>query len=444
MSNPRQQRVAAGFVLAAMALSLAGGCAGPDVARESGTATVAPQPTVVTNYVDPVTLADEATAYPYIEMLTEALINVRKFYVTEKTYKEITLGAIHGMLESLDEHSSFLESEEYEAMQDDTAGKFSGIGVTLGVQDGVLTVIAPIEDTPAFRAGMQAGDRIVKIGGEKTTGLTLRDAVHLLRGDKGTSVTIDVQAVDESEPRTLVIVRDDIVVPSVKGASIVRDGVGYVRLTQFAKPSADELQEAITNLLSEGMDALVLDLRNNPGGLLTSAVEVAQKFLPRGAEIVTTRGRAGVSDAIVTRAAGDVRLLDFPMVVLVNGGSASAAEIVAGALKDQHRAVLLGDQTFGKASVQSVVPLRSDESMAVRLTIAYYYTPSGLEIHKKGITPNIEMPISVDEWRRVVTRRMHAENPGSYTPEAVKEHEDVVDRQLERAVDLLQAIKIFK
>ncbi len=395
-------------------------------------------------YVDPAETADEATAYPYIELLTEALVNIRKYYVDEKTYREITYGAIHGMLEALDEHSAFLEEQDYSDMKDDTEGKFSGIGVTLGLRDGILTVIAPIEDSPAFRAGAQAGDRIVEIDGEKTTGLNLRDAVKKLRGAKGTTVSLGLLAPDAAEPRTVELVRDDIRVPSIKGARIVRDGVGYVRLTQFTKTTPADLMKAMDELLEAGMTALVLDLRNNSGGLLTVAVDVVQPFLPRDAVIVTTRGRPDVHAPVEIRAGGVVRLPAFPMVVLVNGGSASAAEIVAGALRDHRRAVLLGTRTFGKASVQSVVPLGADPRTAVRLTIAHYYTPGGAEIHNVGIEPDIRVELTPETWRRVQTRRAHLENPEHFDPDDVRALVDVVDDQMERAVDLLQAMRIFR
>ena len=422
---------------------------GPAVEQDdlgTGDAAARAKPSVPTNqtaYVDPAKVADDASAYPQIELLTEALLDVRKFYVDEKTYKEITLGAIHGMLQSLDPHSSFMEAEEYTEMQDDTSGKFSGIGVHIGVQDGMLTVISPIEDTPGFRAGLQAGDRILEIDGFKTADMTLREAVKHMRGDKGTKVTISVQGVEDPEPRTIEIVRDDIMVPSVKGAAILRDGIGYIRITQFAKPTAEALQVGLNKLQAEGMSALVLDLRNNPGGLLNSAVEVAEKFLKKGEVIVTTRGRPKVQDEIVAKAGGDVHLTKFPMVVLINNGSASASEIVAGALKDHRRAVLLGSRSFGKGSVQSVIPLMADESMAVRLTVAYYYTPSGALIHGIGIPPDIEVQLSPEAWRRVLIRRAAEENPEAFTAEQKREHADAVDVQLERALDLLQAIKIF-
>ncbi|MFC1452350.1 S41 family peptidase [Verrucomicrobiota bacterium] len=383
------------------------------------------------------------SAYDEIALLTEVLLHIRKYYVEEKTYKEITLGALHGMLQALDPHSAFMEPDEYRDMRDDTSGKFSGIGIHIGMKHGVLTVIAPIEDTPGFRAGLQSGDRILEIEGERTHGITLREAVGRLRGPKGTKVVISVRGPDDDESREVEIVRDEIVVPSVKGTRIVREGVGYIRITQFAEPTAGLLQAAVESLLEEDMEALVLDLRSNPGGLLRSAVDVAQMFLEKGDLIVTTKGREGVQEEDSKTAGGSKRYLDFPVAVLINSGSASASEIVAGALQDNRRAVLVGGHTFGKGSVQSLIRMNQDKESAIRLTIAHYHTPSGRQIHDKGIEPDVRVELSSPEWRDVQLKRAHTENPGHFDEEEKKKLRDVSDCQLERAVDLLQAIRIF-
>ena len=387
--------------------------------------------------------SEEDEAYPHLELLTEALIHIRKHYVEEKTYKEITYGALHGMMSSLDSHSSFLEKKQYKAIREDTSGKFSGIGIHIGIRDGYLTIIAPIEDTPGFRAGLQAGDRIVEIGGVKTTGIKLNEAIKKLRGEKGTDVSITVQGIGDKERRDVTITRDDITVPSVKGAKIIRDGVGYVRITQFAQPTAELLQTELENLLDEGMEALVLDLRNNPGGLLRSAIEITELFLDKNEVIVTTRGREAKNDEIVTKALRDATLGDIPLAVLVNGGSASASEIVAGALQDHGKAVLVGSKTFGKGSVQSVIPISDDDGMAVRLTIAYYYTPNGRLIHDKGLDPKIVVDITPAVWRRAMVRRVQEEQPSLYSDEERASYADAIDPQLQRAVDMLQAVKVF-
>ena len=391
-------------------------------------------------------LADEdgdEAAYDQIEMLTEAILHIRKHYVHPKTYQDIAYGALHGMLGRLDQHSAFLEPEAYSDMQNETSGRFSGIGIHIGMRDGVLTVIAPIEDTPAFRAGLQSGDRIVGIDGQKTMGMSLRDAVKLLRGDKGDAVTVTIARSGEEAPRDVAIVRDDITVPSVKGTRILRDNVGYVRITTFAAPTAAAFQTAVETLLAEGMEALVLDLRSNPGGLLRSAVDVSDLLLRKGDLIVTTRGRGGPEAEVRRKVDGSVHYVDFPIVILVDEGSASASEIVAGALQDHRRAVLVGETTFGKGSVQSVIPLKADGRAAIRLTAAYYYTPSNRLIHEKGIEPDIPVYVSGEEWQKVQMRRAHIENPEFYSDEEIEKYADVVDRALERAVDLLRAFEVF-
>jgi carboxyl-terminal processing protease len=330
-------------------------------------------------------------------------------------------------------------------MQADTAGKFGGIGIHIGIRDGILTVISPIEDTPAFRAGLLAGDRILKIEGERTRGMSLREAVEKLRGEQGTEVTITVHGAATGEERDVTMVRDEIEVPSVKGTRVIRDGVGYVRITQFTRPTAASLQEALEELAAQDVKGLVLDLRNNPGGLLTSAVEVAQKFLKKRTPIVSTRGRPGVHKGVEVKARGKDPFTDFPMAVLVNGGSASASEIVAGALQDNKRAVLVGGQTFGKGSVQSVIRLKPDGKSAIRLTTAHYYTPSGRLIHDVGIKPDITVEVTPGEWRKVQLKRAREENPEFFMSEedAAENLEGVVDEPLERAIDILVAMRIL-
>ena len=386
---------------------------------------------------------DKQAAYEDIELMTQVIMHIRQHYVTEKSYQEITYGALHGMLKALDPHSDFLEPEDYTNIQEDTAGKFSGIGVHIGVRNNMLAVIAPIEDTPGFRAGLQSGDLILKIDGGDTIGMTLKQAVDKLRGPKGSKVTITIRRAGDENTKDLAIVRDDIEVPSVKGAKIIKSGIGYVRITQFAAPTADALQRALDDLKSKGMKALVLDLRSNPGGLLQSAIEIAQKFLKKGEVIVTTKGRPGVHDVSENKAGGDVHRVDFPMAVLVNGGSASASEIVAGALQDHGRALLVGEKTYGKGSVQSVIRMQPDGKSAIRLTTAYYYTPSGRMIHEKGIEPDILAEISPMEWQKVRLQRAIEESPGIYTEEEKQKLPTAPDRQLERAVDMLQGVLVF-
>ena len=378
-------------------------------------------------------------AYDKIALFTRVLHQVRQNYVDgEKTsYQDLIYGALQGMLESLDSHSQFLDPDMYSDMKDDTSGQFGGLGVVISLKDGVLTIVAPMEDTPGFRAGLAAGDRIIEIDGQSTEGFTLPEAVKLLRGAPDTSVTIKVLRPATQEIKAVDVIRADIKVPSVKGTAILEDGIGYLRITQFNEPTADALQEALDQLESQGMTALVIDLRNNPGGLLSSAIEVSQKFLNRGDLIVYTQGR-DPRQKQQFRARGRTRYLELPVAILVNGGSASASEIVAGALQDHNRAVLVGEKTFGKGSVQSVIGL--EDGSAIRLTTAKYYTPSERVIHERGIAPQIEVHMRPEALRRLLEQQ-------SGVPAAPTEggdDEDVVDIQLERAVDLLKGILIFE
>ncbi|NQT92595.1 MAG: S41 family peptidase [Lentisphaerae bacterium] len=388
---------------------------------------------------------DEAeVAYDQMERLAETILHVRKHYVEEKTYNEIVEGALNGMLRSLDPHSAFLPPRAYEDMQEDTKGSYSGIGIHIGLRDGILTIISPIEDAPGFRAGLQSGDKILEIDGESTIGITLRESVDLLRGEKGSKVALAVRSLNESRARDVDIVRDDIEVPSVKGARLVSDGIGYIRITQFSQPTVASFEESLLSLLDKGMKALVLDLRSNPGGLLDVGVKVAQVFLEDGELIVTTRGREGTFREVERRALGGQKALEIPVAILVNGGTASASEIVAGALQDHRRAVVIGATTYGKGSVQSVVRLRCDPASAIRLTTARYFTPSGREIHEKGLEPDIPVYVPPEEWRGVQIRRANKESPGLFTEEQSAEYTEVIDRALQRAVDLLQGLLIFQ
>lgn len=382
-------------------------------------------------------------AYDEIKLFTETLLHIKRQYAEEKSYKEIMHGGLRGLLQALDPHSDFLDADAYRALREDAASKFSGIGISIGMRDGLLTVIAPMEDTPAFRAGLLAGDVIVAVDGEKTQGMPLREAVKRLRGPQGSPVTITVRRAGEEGEHVFELVREDIVVDSVKGAGLVRDGIGYVRLTQFSEPTAEALGTALADLANQGARALILDLRNNHGGLLRSAIEVAQFFLKRNALIVTTRGRADVHDEARAVARGRVRYADWPMAILVNGGSASASEIVAGALQDHRRAILIGETTFGKASVQSLINLKSDDSTAIRLTIGHYFTPNGRAIHGVGIEPDIEVKVAPAQWRDILIRRAHLENPELFAPEDRAAHEHVTDPQLDRAADILQGVLVL-
>jgi carboxyl-terminal processing protease len=393
----------------------------------------------------------EVEGYENLKTFTEVLSLVKKNYVEDVKTKDLIYGAIKGMLNSLDPHSGFMTPDAFKEMQVDTKGEFGGIGIQIGIKDGLLTVIAPIEDTPAYKAGLSAGDRIIKINDESTKDMGLHEAVSKMRGPKGTTVKITILREGWKEPKDFTITRDIIKVKSVK-YKVIDEGIGYIKLTQFQEQTASDLSAALSKLSEEKIDSLILDMRNNPGGLLSSAVDVASQFLPPGRLIVYTKDRAG--EKVEYQSSGNRPYYDkLTMVVLVNQGSASASEIVAGALKDWKRAVLVGVQTFGKGSVQSVIPL-SDGS-GVRLTTARYYTPKGISIQNTGITPDIIVKIETKNGKEHVVVRekdlqKHLKNDqkddkGEEDKETAPiEVSEKDDTQLQRAVDLLKTWRVFK
>ena len=331
--------------------------------------------------------AKEGGDYESIEMFTDVLTIVKKSYVEEVDTKKLVYGAINGMLASLDPHSSFMPPDMFKELKIDTKGEFGGLGIEISIKDGILTVISPIEDTPAFKIGIKANDQILKINDKFTKDMSIMDAVKLMRGPKGTKVTITVMREGFDKPKEFTITRDIIQVKSVK-FKMLEGGIGYVRIAQFQEKTDDYLTKALQTLKEENkgeLKGLVLDLRNDPGGLLDQAVKVSDHFIDEGL-IVYTEGREADSKMkFSAKKGGDEP--GYPMVVLVNSGSASASEIVAGALQDHHRAVVMGTQTFGKGSVQTIIPLSEDSGL--RLTTARYYTPNGRSIQAKGITPDI-------------------------------------------------------
>jgi len=392
--------------------------------------------------------------YQLLELFTDVLSIIRKSYVEETDTTELIYGAIRGMLATLDPHSSFLTPEMYQDMKDDTHGEFGGLGIEITKKDGMLVVVSPIEDTPAFKAGIKAGDRIVKIGTQSTKDMELVEAVRLLRGLKGAAVTISVWRKGLDEPKEFKIVRDTIKLHSVK-SRFLQPGYAYVRVSQFMVQTGSDLQEQLKKLTAEQggeLKGLVLDMRNNPGGLLDQAVAVSDLFLSEGL-IVYTEGRESGSK-LQFRAQSVGTQPDYPIVVLINGGSASAAEIVAGALQDHGRAVLLGQQTFGKGSVQSVIPMGDDSGL--RLTTARYFTPSGVSIQARGITPDITVVPLAKESHQEQRRMREKDLENHFRPlkntqpvdEKEKQDEpldekDKNDYQLMRALDLLKGIDIL-
>ncbi|SPP65679.1 S41 family peptidase [Nitrospira lenta] len=321
--------------------------------------------------------------YEELKTFSEVLNQVQRHYVDETKTKELVQGAIRGMLSTLDPHSAYMTPEMYKEMQVETKGEFGGVGIQIGVKENRLAVIAPIEGTPAQRAGIKAGDFIVKVNEETTKDLTLMDAVQKMRGPKGTKVNLTIQRDGTPDPLQFTLMRDTIKIESVKSKII--DNLGYVRLTQFQEATGRDLAKAIKQFREQKVQGAILDLRNNPGGLLTAAVDVSEQFLPNGKLVVFTKNREGKKDEWLAKSKDQMD--ELPMIILVNEGSASASEIVAGALQDWGRAVIVGTTSFGKGSVQTILPL--GDGSGLRLTTAKYYTPKGRSIQSTGITPDI-------------------------------------------------------
>ena len=417
--------------------------AATDDADES--ATEAPEADAESTSADALPLDD-------LRVFAEVFGRIKSDYVESVNDAELLASAIRGMLAGLDPHSSYLDPDEYRDLQVGTSGEFGGLGIEVGLEDGFVKVIAPIDDTPAQRAGMQAGDLIVRIDDKPVKGLSLNDAVKLMRGKPGTSIKLTVVREDEGNPITLSIERDVIKVASVKSRTL-EPGYGYLRISNFQARTTEDLLKAIAELKREnrrGLRGVVLDLRNNPGGVLNSAVGVSDAFLDEGL-IVYTQGR--IDDSRLEFKAGPDDILDgAPMVVLVNGGSASASEIVAGALQDQRRALIMGNDTFGKGSVQTIVPI--DDRRALKLTTARYYTPSGRSIQAQGIKPDIELErgsltLASESGVRPLKEAdlmRHLEDDDAQISDAIEDEDASLaaeDYQLSEALNVLKGVSIL-
>ncbi|MBI1988069.1 MAG: S41 family peptidase [Nitrospinae bacterium] len=406
--------------------------------------------------------------YDDLRIFSEVLSLVQKKYVEEVKGDELVRGAIAGMLRTLDPHSSYMSPDIFKEMQVETEGSFGGLGIEITLKDEQLTVVSPIEGTPADEAGIKAGDRILKVNGESTRDFTLLEAVKRMRGPAGTKVILTILREGFTETKDFELTRAIIKIKSVKW-KMRDDGIGYVRLSSFNKTSTDELEKSLEEMEKKKMTGLVLDLRNNPGGLLDQAVKVTELFLKKGDLIVYTKGRSDDQNLRFVAGGKKSSYQGFPMVVLVNEGSASASEIVSGALQDLGRAVILGTKTFGKGSVQTIIPL-SDGS-GLRLTTAKYYTPKGRSIQEKGIAPDIfvenppidrmvklEGPKEGPKHPQIIREKdlqrhlggepeKESDNP---TGKEVKDKpakeggDEESDLQLQRAHDLLKGLTIFK
>jgi carboxyl-terminal processing protease len=397
-------------------------------------------------------LAITNNIYEDLKILTDVIGLVQKEYVEETKPQDLVYGAIKGMLETLDPHSAFMPPDMYKEMQAETKGRFEGLGIEITIKEGVLTVVSPIEDTPAFRAGIQANDQILKIEGDLTKNLTLMEAVKRLRGPKGTTVTITIMREGLTKPKDYTVTRDVIPIRSVR-YEVLEKSYGYIRLSQFQEKTDNELDKAMKALQESkgGLKGLILDLRNNPGGLLDQAVKVTDRFVESGL-IVSMEGRKE-DQKMKFYAHTQGTIPRYPLVVLVNGGSASGSEIVAGAIQDHGRGILIGTQTFGKGSVQTIFPLK--DGSGVRLTTARYYTPNGRSIQAKGIVPDIlvkpalpedekaaplpKLPSERDLERHLIDKK----EKEKAKKEEVKEKKPA-DPQLERALEVLKTWEIFK
>ncbi len=367
---------------------------------------------------------------PYVVMslFAKVMETVRQHYVdpSQTDYRTMVTRALQGMVSSLDEFSEFLTPDDLKVMEEETEGRFGGIGVVVGVREGAIVVIAPMDDSPGQRAGLMPGDRLVEVDGHRTDQMSLQEVVRLMRGAPGTRVRLRIAREGSPELREVEIERADIHVDSVRDVRVMEGNIGYIRISQFDERTAELLDDALHELVRTNVVGLVLDLRSNPGGLLAAAVDVCARFLPRGTLVLTTEGRPSVpKQTFLTH--GTPRIVQLPMVVLINEGSASAAEVVAGCLQDHGRAVLVGERSFGKGSVQTIIPL--EDGYALRLTTARYFTPKRRMIHELGIEPDIRVPAPLREFEA--------------SPGAGGRRVDSRDVQLQRAVEVLRGVLAY-
>lgn len=382
--------------------------------------------------------------YESLEIFSSALSMIESKYVEEVDSKDLIYGALKGMLSSLDPYSQFLDPDAYKEMQVQTEGEFGGLGIEIAIKDNILTIITPIHGTPADKAGLKSGDKIIEINGESTESISLLEAVKKLRGKPQTDVNLTIFRGKESRILDCTITRDIIKIESVKGKNILEDGIGYIRLVELKEDTAGDFKKTILDLQTKDMNSLILDLRNNPGGLLVSAVEISDALLPAGKVLVSIKGREAEESFEFKSEQEPMLSGEKPIVVLINEGSASGAEIIAGALQDYKRAILLGNKTFGKGSVQTIIPL--GDGSALRITTSKYFLPSGRSIHEKGVMPDIVvedkmLQLEPEEKSKKIFKEL--ENGKTENIEVLNEETEEHDYQLDRAIDLIKGLRIY-
>ena len=378
-------------------------------------------------------------AYSSLSLMMHVLQLIHENYVDmdEVTYQKLIDDAMKGMVLGLDPYSQYFEPEVYGQVEKENTGQFGGIGVVLRLKDNGLEMMKVNKDGPADKAGVKAGDFITEIDSDPVKGMDFRDCLNHLKGKADTTVEVNVYRKSDDKNHKLLITRKVIKISPIAASHLLVDKIGYVKLSQFTRPTIEKLDEALVDLQNQGMKALIFDLRNNPGGFVDSAVDVCSRFIADDKLVVFTQGRAEEDKTVMNSTYSEVKVLDIPMVILINEMSASASEIVAGCLKDYKRAVLIGAKSYGKGSVQTVVNLSNKG--AVKFTIAKYYTPNAYVIHGKGIDPDIKVPIE-DKIRKRFFRQLN-QFPGELKP---KPTDSILDTQLERAIEVLNAVLIYK
>src|SRR5437588_3035012 len=388
---------------------------------------------------------EDDNGYAQISIFSKTLELIRQDYVDDNktSYHDLITAAMKGMLSSLDPHSQFMDPDDFRDMQDDTRSRFNGLGIEVSMKNGLPTVVTAMEDTPAAKAGILSGDQILRINGMSTERMDLQDSINVLRGPAGAKVSMTLLRPSTKEIKEYTLQRAEIKIQSVKGERLLppeltgQFRIGYIRQIQFNEPTAEELSKAIDNLQKQGMQALILDLRNNPGGLLNSAVDVCGQFLPPNTKVVSTQGRVASQQHDYSTSGARKERPPFPMALLINEGSASGAEIVSGALKDLHRAILVGETTFGKGSVQNVLQL--PDGSALRFTTAKYYTPSKQVIHGNGVSTNIRVPMTAEQEHALFASR----NAANVKPDDETKIIKAKDAQMLRAIDALKGVMTY-